>query len=162
MKAYQTSSTVYSGRVTNWPLIVLMVGLAAALVVNGEVWRGPWPGMLVPAAILGLSLALVVLTTTSLRVTAGPRGVQVRFGPFGLPRFRYARDRIARAEPVDVSLWAVGGWGVHWTPRRGLLLVLRSGPALRLVLTSGRRVTIGVTDPAAALAALDLPGGAAG
>jgi len=156
VNANGTSSTVYSGRVTNWPLIALMFALTAGLLVNGKVWRGPWPGMLVPAAILALSLAVVVLTTTSLRVTTGPRGVDVRFGPFGLPRFRYARNRIAHAELIDVSIWAVGGWGVHWTPRRGLLLVLRSGPALRLVLTNGRRVTVGVTDPAAALAALDL------
>jgi hypothetical protein len=45
-------------------------------------------------------------------------------------------------------------WGVFWSPRRGLRLTLRSGPALRLLLENGRRVTISVPDPAAAVAAL--------
>jgi hypothetical protein len=36
------------------------------------------------------------------------------------------------------------------------VFLLRSGPAVRLTLTNGRRVTIGVPDPQAAMSALNI------
>jgi hypothetical protein len=53
---------------------------------------------------------------------------------------------------VAVSIWT--SW--NWTPRGGWQFFIRSGPALRLALSNGRKVTIGVTDATAALVALDL------
>jgi hypothetical protein len=82
--------------------------------------------------------------------------VRVRCGIFGWPRFHYGRERIRAVEIVTVSIWRSWNWGVNWTPRGGWTFMLRSGPALRLTLSNGRRVTVGVTDPPAALAALDL------
>jgi hypothetical protein len=96
------------------------------------------------------------VTSTSLRVTSGPRGVQVRCGVFGWPRLTYPRERISGAEIVIVSIWRMWNSGVNWTPRGGWTFVLRSGSAVRFTLTSGRRVTVGVTDPQAVLATLGL------
>jgi hypothetical protein len=137
---------------TNWPVIgsALVGGLALALF--GRPWAGPWPGMAVPLAIVLTLLTVGLMTSTSLRVTAGPRGVQVHCGVFGWPRFTYSRERISGADIVTVSVWNT--W--NWTPRGGWQFFIRSGPALRLALSSGRRVTIGVTDAQAALAALAL------
>jgi hypothetical protein len=110
--------------------------------------------MAVPLAIVVGLVILVVLTTSSQRVTTGPNGVLVRFGVLGWPRFAYPPERIASAEVAQVSSWVVWSSGISWTRRYGLLLMLRSGPALHLVLTNGRRVTVGVDDAPAALAAL--------
>ena len=57
---------------------------------------------------------------------------------------------------MTVSIWRTWNCGVSWTPRGGWVFVLRSGPALRLTLTNGRHVTVGVTDAHAALNALGL------
>ncbi len=156
------STLVYSGRTTNWPVIAVAIAGGLALVLFGRPWDGPWPGMIGPLAIVLAALAVGLLTSTSLRVTTGPQGLQIRCGVFGWPRFGYPRERIAGAEVVAVSLWRNWNWGVNWTPRGGWAFVLRSGPALRLTLTNGRRVTVGVTDPQAALVALGIAGTVAG
>ena len=159
------TTLVYSGRTTNWPVIAAALAAGLALALVGRPWAGPWPGMLVPIAVAVAVLVLALVTSTSLRVTTGPRGVQVRCGVFGWPRFAYPRERILGGEIVAVSIWRTWNWGITWTPRGGGVFVLRSGPALRLTLTNRRRVTVGVTDPQAALLALGLPvsdGGAHG
>ena len=150
------TTVVYSNRTTNWPVVFGLVAGAVALALFGRPWAGPWPGMLGPIAFFVLLLGLVLLTVTSLRVTAGSRGVQVRCGPFGWPRFDYPRELIATAEVVPISIWSSWNWGLNWSPRTGWVFALRSGRALRLTLTSGRRVTVGVADAPAALAALGL------
>ena len=151
-----TINTIYSGRSTNW----LMIALSTALLVpflwmaadSNESWSAL--GLLLPLA-LALGAAVVnLLTATSVRTTAGPNGVAVNFGIIGWPRFRYPVERIRTAEAVTIpsSTWA---WGMYWSPRRGLMLTLSTGPALRLTLTNGRRVTISTPQPAAAVAAIE-------
>jgi hypothetical protein len=148
------TTLVYSGRTTNWPMIATAAAGGLALALFGRPWAGPWPGMIGPLVIALGVLVLGLVTSTSLRVTTGPRGVQVRCGVFGWPRFGYPRERISGGEIVTVSIWQTWSGGINWTPRGGWVFVLRSGPALRLTLTNGRRVTIGIADPQAALAAL--------
>ena len=150
------STVVYSGRTTNWPVIGAALAGGLTLMLAGRPWDGPWPGMLGPLAIVLAVLALSLVTSTSLRVTTGPQGVQVRCGVFGWPRFDYQRERISSADVVTVSIWRSWNSGINWTPRGGWAFVLRSGPALRLTLTNGRRVTVGLTDPQNALDALGL------
>jgi hypothetical protein len=142
--------TVYSTRATNWPLLLLTVAVAVPLVAMS---RASGLGLWLPALVVAATVAVNLLTTSSLRVTVGRQGVIVRFGPFGRPRFGYPLERIARAEAVTLSPWSAA-WGILWTARDGLRLTLRSGPALRLTLVSGRRVTINVEDPEQAAAVL--------
>ncbi len=137
------STTVYSGRVTNWPLFWVANLLGLALVALSGLGA---PG-LIAVAVVVVGANLVV---SSVRTTAGPNGVVVRFGILGVPRFRYPIADIAGAEAVDVPFSRMGGWGVHWSPWRGTRLTIRSGPQLRLHLTDGRTVTISANDPAAA------------
>ncbi len=92
------------------------------------------------------------MTASDVRVTCGTQGVSVHWGLVGWPRVAYALDDIADASVVDIPWWAVS-FGFWWTPWRTVCTV-RSGPALRLLLRSGRTVTVTVPDPHAALAAL--------
>ena len=147
---------VYSGRMTNWPLIAMGVAAFVALVVLGRPWDGPWPGMIGLLVVSFGLFALCAVTSTSLRVTTGPRGVHVRWGVFGRPSFNYPPERVAAVDIVTVSPWTTWEYGTVWTPRGGWSFVMRSGPALRLTLTNGRRVTVGVVDPQAALTALGM------
>ncbi|MEQ1698924.1 MAG: hypothetical protein ABMA25_02390 [Ilumatobacteraceae bacterium] len=149
--------TVYSGRATNWPMIWLSIAVMVPFLWmargSGDSWTNP--GLLIPVLVMVAAAALNALTASSVRTVAGPNGVTVHFGAFGWPRFHYPLERIATAEAVQlpVSIWS---WGIYWSPRRGLMLTLRSGTALRLVLTNGRKVTISTSDAEAAVAAIDL------
>ncbi len=148
--------SVYSGRSTNWPMIWLAGALAVPFIAMGMTSKGSFwaPGFVIPAGIVLVALLVTLLTAASVRTTAGPNGVTVHFGTFGWPRFRYPIARIAEATAIVVT-WSQWGWGIYWSPRRGLMLTLRTGPALRLVLTSGRSVTISMPHPDAAVRAIE-------
>ncbi len=137
------TTTVYSGRVTNWPLIWVTNVLAVALLIGS----GTDEAALVPLLVAAVALLAVNATMTSVRTTAGPNGVVVRYGLLGLPRFRYPAADITSAEAVDVPFAKMGGWGVHWSPWRGTRLTIRSGPALRLERRRGGPVTISAENP---------------
>jgi hypothetical protein len=148
--------SVYSGRSTNWPMIWLTTALAVALIAMGMTSEGSFwaAGFIIPVGIVMVTLFVNMVTATSVRTTAGPNGVTVHFGTFGWPRFHYPIARIVEASAIDVpsSQWV---WGMYWAPRRGLMLTLRTGPALRLTLTNGRSVTISTPGPDAAVRAID-------
>ena len=144
------TTTVYSGRVTNWPLFWLMNVLVVALIAFSGAPDAAWPVVIPVAVVLAANL-----TITSVRTTAGPKGVAVRYGVLGLPRFRYPLARIARAESIDLPFSRMGGWGIHWSPWRGTRLTIRSGPSLRLHLLGGAEVTISADDPDSAVAVLN-------
>lgn len=148
------ATLVYSGRTTNWPLIAVGMAAFATLVVLGRPWAGPWPGMAVVLAITIALLAVTLATSTSLRVTTGPRGVDVRWGAVGWPRFSYPIEQIAAVDVVTVSPSKSWNYWITWTPRGGWSFVMRSGPALRLTLTNRRHVTVGIKEPQAAMTAL--------
>lgn len=144
------TTTVYSGRVTNWPVIWIANVLAVALLAMSGV-HGFDPVLLIAVIVI----VLANLSMTSLRTTAGPNGVVVRYGVLGIPRFRFALSAIEHAEAIDVPRSQMGGWGIHWSPWRGTRLTIRSGPTLRLRLTSGKQVAISAADPQAAAAAVN-------
>lgn len=148
------NTTVYTGRATNWSSILLSGFLLVPLVGMA----GPSGSIRHPGALF-LLLALVgllaeVITASDVRASAGPQGVAVNWGLAGWPRATYALGEIKEASAVTVPWWAVS-FGFWWTPSRTVCTV-RSGPALRLELHTGRRVTITVPDPHAAVAALGL------
>jgi hypothetical protein len=149
--------TVYSGRTTNWPMVALTIGLLVPLVLTARGSGDSWttPAVFVPLVLLVVVTVLeTLLTATSLRTTAGPNGITVHLGALGWPHVHYPLDRVERVEAVTVGSWW-SGWGLFWLPRRGLMLTLRPGPALRLVLTNGRKVTISTPAPADAVRAID-------
>lgn len=149
-----TPTTVYSGHTTNWPAVILATGAAIPLVGLALAGSPRDPIVWVSAALIMLAVLLTVAWSTSLRVTIGGQGVAVRFGLLGWPRVSYPLERIASAEAVTLSRLATT-WGIWWSRRDGLRLTLRSGPAVRLTLVSGRRVTINVEQPHAAVATLN-------
>lgn len=151
--------SIYTGRVTNWFMVVFTSALTAPLLLLSFMSNGSESGNGWGVAGLALMLLLVlvgilvnVATATSVRVTAGPNGVAIRWGLVGWPRLNYPLADIVHAEVFDLSWWWVS-WGFWWTPRRTCCTV-RGGPTLRLVLRTGRTVTVSAPDPTAALAAL--------
>jgi len=145
--------SVYTGRATNWPMVVLNVALVASLLAAVTTTTAGNRGELVLLLLLiGVGVLLEVLTTTSIRTAAGPHGVTVRFGVLGRPRCTYRLAQIAHADVIDLPAWSVS-YGFWWTPRRTSCTV-RSGPTLRLRLHSGRTVTITVPDAPAAVAVI--------
>jgi hypothetical protein len=144
-----TITEIYSSRSTNWPYLIGTV-LAALLLLGFGFQPDQATMTFVVTALVLVTLTANVMTTSSARVTAGGSGVNVHFGVFGWPRFRYPITRIASATTVEVSKWSLLGPGIVWTPSHGLRLTLRLGPALQIVLVNGRRVTISVDDPARA------------
>lgn len=144
---------VYTGRVTNWSMIVASAAALLPVLLLGQASTGDWAGLVYPVLLILVGLALYVLTGSSVRTTAGPQGVTVHLGVLGWPRCRYPVEEILLAEVIDLKGWYVAG-GFWWTPRRTCWTV-RSGPTVRLVLRSGRTVTISTPDPAAAVAALE-------
>ncbi|WP_395726828.1 hypothetical protein [Nakamurella sp.] len=147
-----TPTTVYTSRATNWPFLAIASGLAVPLIVMGLTAVEPersLTGTLVVAGVIVVGIAM----STSLRVTAGTGGVTVRSGLLGLPRWTFPIDRIAHAEPAELAPWAMFG-GIWWSSRDGLRITQRTGPALRLRLTDGRRVTLTVNEPDVAVTVL--------
>ena len=144
--------SVYTGRVTNWPVVVLSLALLVALLALSNMSAGDRGEVVVVLLVAGVGALLEVLTASSVRTAAGPTGVTVRFGLLGLPRCTYRLAQIARAEVIDLPAWSVV-YGFWWTPHRTSCTV-RSGPTLRLTLRSGRTVTITVPDAPAAVAVL--------
>jgi hypothetical protein len=135
-----------------WLSIALLIPLVAMARGTGDSWTSP--GLFIPLLVVFLAAALNLLPATRGRARAGPNGVTASFGAFGWPRFRYPIDRIQRAAAIELpsSIWT---WGIYWSPRLGLMLTLRTGPALQLVLTNGRKVTISTPDPTTAVLAIE-------
>lgn len=146
------SRTVYTGRTTNWPMVVATSAGAVLIVVLGATGEGSWSALTIPLALVAIGVLANVLTSTSVRASAGPNGFDVRWGIVGWPRCTYALDEIASAQVIDVPGWRVT-YGLWWTPKR-TSCTIRSGDAVRLVLTNGRLITVTVPDPHLAVQAI--------
>jgi hypothetical protein len=142
--------SIYTGRATNWPAVVLSVVAMVPLFALGGMSNGGWRDMAASFVLTAVGVLLCALTTSSVSTTAGPNGVSVRFGLLRWPRCNYRLEQIERAEVIDLKPWFVA-YGFWWTPRRTCCTV-RSGPTLRLTLRTGRTVTITVPKPHAAVA----------
>ncbi len=144
--------SIYTGRATNWLMVALSSVLVVPLLALGNAPDGRWRDLAVPLLVAAAAVLANLLTASSVRTTAGPNGVSVRFGVVGWPRCTYPVEQIVRAEIIDLDLWRVA-YGFWWTPRRTSCTV-RPGPALRLTLRTGRTVTVTVPDAPAAVAAI--------
>jgi hypothetical protein len=130
-------------------MVIFGGALVVPLVLMSNAWHDGWRAFALPLLPIVAVVLLHVLTASSVRTTAGPNGVSVRFGLLGWPRGSYRIEQIERAEVVDLQSWSVA-YGWWWTPRRTCYTV-RSGPTLRLTLHTGRTITITVPDAQAAL-----------
>ena len=145
---------VYTGRTTSWPIVAATSAGALLLALTSRQPDVAWDDLMfiAPLILVAIGVAAEILTGSSVRATAGPNGLTIRWGLLGWPRCTYHLDQIAHADVIDLSWWRVSH-GFWWTPKRTNCTV-RSGPTLRLSLRNGRTVTITVPDPPAALAAL--------
>jgi len=147
------STTAYTGRATNWPSLVI-TGILLVPLLGFAVASSPFDNRVALVGVLALLVALAaIVTSADVRTTCGPQGVSIHWGTVGWPRTRYALEDIADVSVVVVGWWSVS-YGFWWTPTRTLCTV-RTGPALRLRLRSGRQVTVSVPDPQQAATVLD-------
>ncbi|WP_372409597.1 hypothetical protein [Streptomyces luteireticuli] len=123
-------------------------------------------GTLALAVVLGLTVGLtsVVLTLaiglpltalTKARVTVDRRGITI--APVSLPRLRVTipLERVVDASRREVNPWReFGGWGYRVVPGASGL-ILRSGEALSVRLTTGSEFVVTVDDAATAAALLN-------
>jgi hypothetical protein len=119
-------------------LTVLGIGLVVTGVVLGA-FSGWGPGLVMAAA------GLLVILLSSATVSADRRGATVTFTALGWPRVRVRLDQIESAAAKDVSPAEFGGWGYRIVPGASGL-VLRSGQALVVTRTTGRRFVVTVDD----------------
>ena len=145
------TATVYTGRATNW-LGVLVSGLLLVPLLRSTATNSVDTTVVLVGVLALIGLLAEVGTASDVRTTCGRQGVSFSWGFAGWPRASYRLDDIAEATIATIPWWAVS-YGLWWTPWRTVCTV-RSGPALRLRLHSGRTVTVTVPDPHAALAAL--------
>ena len=152
MNKLSDTPLVYTGQAANIPMVIGTSVGTVALLVTAASSGGDWSVGLIALGIGCLGILAEIATASSVRATAGPAGVRVYWGLAGWPRLRYDIADIKSAQVVTVPWWAVS-YGFWWTPTRTVCTV-RGGDALRLQLTSGRKVTISVPQPAAAVAAI--------
>ncbi len=145
---------VYTGRTTNWPMVIAVTVAMIPLSLIGKESGANWSdgAFLVPMFLIAIVALLNVLSATNVRAAAGPNGFTIRWGLFGWPRCSYGLDEIEHAEVIELP-WRLVSWGFWWTPKRTCCTV-RGGPTVRLTLRNGRSVIVTVPDPDAAVAAL--------
>lgn len=131
---------------------IVGIGVIASLITAFQGSIDSWATWLVAGFSFAASLCLGWI-----RVHAGPRGLEVYYGPipFPLTRISLAEIRSARAETMSPG--SSGGWGY-----RGILsltgraaIFLRSGEGLLLDLTRDRRFSISIDDASSAAGLLN-------
>lgn len=143
-RAVWVQSVAGLGPTATW-MLVLVVGVLAV---------GLWllTDTLFPLVVL-LPIAALVLTMTSWRVQVDSRGLTAR-GAFGWPRQHVPADEVERADVVTVRPFAeFGGWGLRTAVSGTVGVVIRSGEAIAVERSGGRRFVVTV-DGAATGAAL--------
>lgn len=128
------------------------VGLAAALagVVVTAIMGTAW----VLALIAFVVIALFVVGTVAWRATADGRGLTVR-SAVGWPSFTVPVAEIVSVRAVHVDAVAeFGGWGFRWDGAGRSGVIVRSGDAIEVERTSGKRFVVTVPDAATAASVL--------
>jgi hypothetical protein len=131
------------------PLVVAAVSVAVVVVVAGVV--GSWWLLAVPVALVGILAATLAFTV---RVDAS--GLRVR-SVLGRPQALVPADEIVRASVVPVNpLGDFGGWGWRVGIDDGRVgVVLRTGDALLVERTGGRKLVVTLDDAGHAAALLN-------
>lgn len=139
---------VWFASLTSVPMMVPAVLLSGATCIIAFQLRTLWMLGLVPV-LAGL------LALGHIKVRVDRTGLTVCFGWGSLIRMHIDVDRIAGAEPIEVSPLKWGGWGYRGSLRfmRRAAVVLRKGPGIKVSLRNGAEfaVTIDHPDEGAAL-----------
>ncbi|MEU5614227.1 DUF1648 domain-containing protein [Streptomyces sparsogenes] len=143
------------GEVASWTRTVtsrVLLAVGLALVGAGAILAfAVSPGSGLPMTIMGVIAVLL----SACRVTVDRRGLTVAPPVVRLPRLRVPLGRIeeATSRPVD-AFGDFGGWGYRIRAGRSGL-VMRSGDALCLRLTTGKEFVVTVDDARTAAALLN-------
>ncbi|MCU1582366.1 MAG: hypothetical protein JWO01_1754 [Microbacteriaceae bacterium] len=146
---------VWSSAVRATPVVTAVIGAAIVLVMAAVVVTVVYAGSLtvLPAAVLVL-LALLAVGTSYWRVTVDRRGFMVR-SVLGWPAVLIPIDDIRSVNVVEVNPTAdFGGWGYRWAGHGRSGIIMRSGAAIEVTRTSGKRFVVTADDSATGAAVL--------
>jgi hypothetical protein len=137
-------------------LLAASAGLLPAVLWNDEGYSA------VPALLITVAAAGVVWGFAALTATIDDVGLHLATHPVRFYRQTIRRSEIEAGRVVTHRTFSLGissGWGYRGSLRlfRRAAWVVRSGPALELDLSRGRRLTVTVDDPEGALVALGVP-----
>ncbi|MEV0413996.1 DUF1648 domain-containing protein [Streptomyces sp. NPDC050448] len=125
-----------------------IVVLAAVLAAVGGLIDLPWT-LVVPFSLVSVA----ALTCSSVRARVTAEGLEVAFGPLGLPVRRWAAEDVEWARAEHRTPAQAGGWGYR-VGRTGTTVMLRSGTCL-VVRSGGKDFAISVDDAARGAALLN-------
>lgn len=97
--------------------------------------------------LIFVPIVVLLIGSTTYRVTAGPRHIEARGLLFGFPRVRVPLDEVAAVEAGTVSAVDFGGWGVRVNLDGESAVVTRSGPALVVQRSDGAVLRISLEQP---------------
>ncbi|MFT5223690.1 MAG: hypothetical protein ACI867_002014 [Glaciecola sp.] len=128
------------------------IGMIAAPLAGVGLWLLIGSGT---AAGTVLLVVAVVLVTLAARVTvrAGPEGLQIGLGWFGVPRRTIPLEAIASIALEEVAPLAYGGWGFRLA-KGAQAYIVRRGPGIRVERHKGSAVLVTVDDAQAGAAVL--------
>jgi len=93
----------------------------------------------------GLLALFGTIAFVKVRVHVDARALEVRCGPFGLPRRHIPLEKITDAEfQAHVTPCHWGGWGYRWRPEKGSAVIVRRGEGVLLRLADGHTFTVTV------------------
>lgn len=139
------STWMQTARVGGAGLALMIVGVGTVLVMSiimtvtapDEAWI-MW--------IVTALMAVLFATMFVFRVRIDDTGFTAQ-SIVGFPRFHIPLDHIADVRSLTVNGIAdFGGWGLRYMPGNGAGIILRSGEALQIVRTNGKKFTVTVQD----------------
>src|SRR5690606_49746 len=134
-------------------LVVAIVAFCAAIVAVIVTATTAPEGVWFAVASLAF-VTLLLLGTGSWRVSADRRGLVVR-SSLGWPRVTIPLSDIRGAQVVDVNPTAdFGGWGWRWDAAGRSGIIMRSGSAIQVTRSSGKKFVVTVDDAATGAAVL--------
>ncbi|WP_152193036.1 DUF1648 domain-containing protein [Georgenia satyanarayanai] len=131
---------------------VTWVVVAAGVVAAVALWL--LADTLLPL-VVAVPLLALVLTMTTWQVQVDARGLTAR-GTFGWPRIHVPAGEVERADVTTVRPFAeFGGWGLRTSVGGTVGVVIRSGEAIAVERSGGRRIVVTVDDAASAAGLLN-------
>ncbi|MGV1006222.1 MAG: DUF1648 domain-containing protein [Candidatus Nanopelagicales bacterium] len=150
-----TERVAWMGSATAGRGLFLLVG-GGFLVLAGSAglaWLLADQGVALIVTATTLLVAVAAMVTLHFHVRIDGAGLAIR-APLGWPRWLVPIGEITDVAVIDVNPLAdFGGWGVRMRPG-ATGIILRSGKALQVTRSSGRKLVVTVADPMTAAAVL--------